>query len=46
MHQCVLGATQSESSSADLGVLVDTRLDMSQQLTLAAKKEQWSAGLH
>lgn len=42
MHQCVLGATQLESSSADLGVLVDTRLDMSQQPVLAAKK---SSGL-
>ncbi|KAK4819183.1 hypothetical protein QYF61_025998 [Mycteria americana] len=39
-HQYVLGATQLESSLAgkDLGVLVDTKLTMSQQRALAAKR--------
>ncbi|KAK4824376.1 hypothetical protein QYF61_014036 [Mycteria americana] len=40
MHQYMLGATQLESSLAEknLGVLVDTRLNMSQQCTLVEKK--------
>jgi len=40
MHQYMLRATQLESSLAekDLGVLVDTRLNMSQKHVLAAKK--------
>ncbi|KAK4831052.1 hypothetical protein QYF61_014984 [Mycteria americana] len=40
MHQYKLVATQLESSLAEkaLGVLVDTRLNMSQQCALAAKK--------
>ncbi|KAK4806781.1 hypothetical protein QYF61_005577 [Mycteria americana] len=39
-YQYMLGATQLESSSAekDLGVLVDTRLNMSQQRALATKR--------
>ncbi|KAK4825930.1 hypothetical protein QYF61_003425 [Mycteria americana] len=40
MHQYMLGATQPESSFAEkaLRVLVDTKLNMSQQCTLVAKK--------
>ena len=40
MYQYRLAATQLESSLAekDLGVVVDTRLNMSQQCALAAKK--------
>ena len=40
MHQCVLGATQLESSLAekDLGVLVATKLNISQRCALVAKK--------
>ncbi|GAB0177588.1 mitochondrial enolase superfamily member 1 [Grus japonensis] len=40
MHQYMLGATQLGSSLAgkDLGVLVDTKLKVSQQCALAAKK--------
>ena len=39
MHQYMLGANQLESSSAemDLGVLVHTKLIMSQKYALAAK---------
>ena len=39
-HQYVLGATRLKSSFAgkDLGVLADTRLNVSQQWALAAKK--------
>jgi len=40
MHQCMLGNTQLESSLAqkDLGLLVDTKFNMSQQCVLAVKK--------
>ena len=40
MHQYTLGVTELESSLAEkeLGVLVDTKLNMSQQRILAAKK--------
>lgn len=41
MHQQVLGATQPESSfvEKDLGVTGDTKLNTSQECTLAAKKK-------
>ncbi|KAK4827003.1 hypothetical protein QYF61_013137 [Mycteria americana] len=40
MHQYILGATQLENSLAekDLGILVDTKLNMSQQCAPAAKE--------
>ena len=40
MHQYMLGATQLASSFAekDLGVLVDTKLNMSQKCAFVAKK--------
>ncbi|KAK4807167.1 hypothetical protein QYF61_024287 [Mycteria americana] len=41
MHHYMLGAAQLESSFAEkaLGVLVETKLNMSQQYALGAKKE-------
>ena len=40
MHQYKLGANQLESSpqEKDLGVLVDTKMNMSQQCTFVAKQ--------
>jgi len=45
-HQHMLGATTLESSLAgkDLGVLVNTRLNMSQQCALVAKKDNGDLG--
>lgn len=47
MHQYVLGSAQLESSLAekDLGVQVNTRLNMSQQGVIAVKTA-WYPGLH
>jgi len=46
MHQYTLGTTQLESSLAakDLGVLMDTRLNMSQQCALVTKKADGNLG--
>ncbi|KAK4810813.1 hypothetical protein QYF61_008785 [Mycteria americana] len=46
MHRYMLGAAQLESSFAekDLGVLVDTKLNMSQQCTLVVKKTKTNLG--
>ncbi len=47
MHQYTLGVTQLESSLAekDLGVLVDTKLNMGQQHALATEGKRYP-GLH
>lgn len=46
MHQDLLGATQLESSFIEksLGVLVDTKLNMSQQCAFATKKDNGLLG--
>jgi len=48
MYQSMLGVTKLESSFAEnnLGVLVGTRLNVSQQHTLVAKKVDECPGLH